>query len=177
MILHGLSQSPSWFFYCFVNWIESEPLCHSPGWQQCSSTRERHLAQAFLLPKQVSLLSHILFVLGLGPLPQLLSLEVQVLPSRGWLQCSLLGWLVISFRTLFLMFCILVGRVCWNCVPCYSLWTRYDFVDRLRFHQLYKQARLYQSCGRRALVFGIHIFLPLQSHHLQREDIFFCLWV
>lgn len=101
----------------------------------------------------------------------IMSLEVQVLPS-GWLQHFLPRELRISLSTSFHKFCILLGRGCWDCLSCCSCWTKFVSVGFLSLHQLYKQAWLYQSHGRRALIFRIHIFLSFQTY---KKYFLFCL--
>lgn len=99
VILYGLSQSPSWFFYCFVFstvfmiflLIESDtplPLVRmaSMFWHQREAFGTNFPSSHAGFPAVT-----ILFILGLWPFPQLLSLEVQVLPSSSWLQCSAEG--------------------------------------------------------------------------------------
>lgn len=91
--------------------------------------------------------------------------EVHML-SCGWLQHFLPRGLGISLSTSFHKFCIFLGRGCLDCLPCCSCLTKFVSVGFLSLHQLHKQARLYQSHGRRALVFGnshLLVFSDLQK--------------
>lgn len=110
----------------------------------------------------------------------IMSLEVHML-SSGWLQHFLPRELRISLSTSFHKFCILLGRGRWDCLPCCSCWTKFASVGFLSLHQLYKQDWLYQSHGRRALVFRITIFLSFQIYKnyflFFSKIIFFSIWV